>query len=105
MTFLLQATEDDGKVIITADNPISCLFEYAKKVKIPDPDFECVAENLLETWQKGNQTFKKVRLRVALKKITGISFVFLPEKNEFSKASHRGLVFNGHAAPLFPVSR
>ena len=68
MTFLLQATEDDGKVIITADNPISCLFEYAKKVKIPDPDFECVAENLLETWQKGNQTFKKVRLRVALKK-------------------------------------
>ena len=58
---VLQATEEDGKVVITADNPISCLFEYAKKVKIADPDFECVAENLLETWQKGNQTFKKVR--------------------------------------------
>ena len=58
----MQATDDDEKVVITADNPISCLFEYSKKVKIPDPDFECVAENLLETWQKGNQTFKKVRL-------------------------------------------
>ena len=70
--------EDDGKIVITADNPISCLFEYAKKVganwsdafnvtiivkfqvKIADPEFDCVAENLLETWQKGNQTFKKV---------------------------------------------
>ena len=30
------------------------------QVKIPDPEFDCVAENLLETWQKGNQTFKKV---------------------------------------------
>jgi hypothetical protein len=30
------------------------------QVKIPDPDFECVSENVLEFWQKGNQTFKKV---------------------------------------------
>ena len=32
---------------------------YLQK-KIPDPDFDCIAENLLETWQKGNQTMKKV---------------------------------------------
>ena len=25
--------EDDGKIVITADNPVSCLYEYAKKVK------------------------------------------------------------------------
>ena len=25
--------DDDGKVVITADNPISCLFEYSKKVR------------------------------------------------------------------------
>ena len=58
---------DDGKVVITADNPISCLFEYSKKVKIADPEFECVAENLLETWQKGNQTYKKVEYTMQLK--------------------------------------
>ena len=23
---------EDGKVVITADNPVSCLYEYAKKV-------------------------------------------------------------------------
>lgn len=27
-----KASEDDGKIVVTADNPISCLFEYAKKV-------------------------------------------------------------------------
>ena len=25
--------EDDGKIVITADNPVSCLYEYAKKVR------------------------------------------------------------------------
>ena len=30
------------------------------KVKIADPEFSCIAENLLETWQKANQTFKKI---------------------------------------------
>jgi len=59
--------EDDGKIVITADNPISCLFEYAKKVKIPDPEFSCIAENLLETWQKANQTFKKIEYTMQLK--------------------------------------
>ena len=69
-------------MVITADNPVSCLYEYAKKVlkdpnriehsistdlkqltwkvKIADPEFSCIAENLLETWQKANQTFKKI---------------------------------------------
>ena len=27
-------TDEDGKIVITADNPVSCLFEYAKKVDI-----------------------------------------------------------------------
>jgi hypothetical protein len=31
-------------------------------VKIGDPEFECVAEHVLESWQKGNQTYKKVSL-------------------------------------------
>lgn len=60
-------TEDDGKVVITADNPVSCLYEYAKKLKIPDPEFTCIAENLLETWQKANQTFKKIEYTMQLK--------------------------------------
>jgi len=59
--------DDNGKVVITADNPISCLFEYAKKVKISDPEFTCIAENLLETWQKANQTFKKIEYTMQLK--------------------------------------
>jgi len=59
--------EDDGKIVITADNPISCLFEYTKKVKIPDPEFECVQENLLETWQRASQTFKKVEYTIELR--------------------------------------
>ena len=27
-----QPESEDGKVVITADNPVSCLYEYAKKV-------------------------------------------------------------------------
>ena len=27
-----QSEPEDGKVVITADNPVSCLYEYAKKV-------------------------------------------------------------------------
>ena len=29
-------------------------------MKIPDPDFECVSENILDSWQQGNKLFKKV---------------------------------------------
>lgn len=59
--------DDDGKVVITADNPVSCLYEYTKKVKIPDPEFTCVSETVLETWQKANQTFKKIEYTIELK--------------------------------------
>jgi len=59
--------DENGKIVITADNPISCLFEYAKKVKIPEPEFSCIAENLLETVQKANQTFKKIEYTMQLK--------------------------------------
>lgn len=62
-----KAEDENGKIVITADNPISCLFEYAKKVKIADPEFSCIAENLLETWQKANQTFKKIEYTIQLK--------------------------------------
>ena len=45
--------------VIQTANPISALYEYCKKVKYPDPAFECVSENILETWQKNNHTFKR----------------------------------------------
>ena len=35
-------------------------------VKAPDPDFECVSENFLETWQCDNHTFKKTRFTLKL---------------------------------------
>lgn len=68
-----QQDSSDGKIVITADNPVSCLYEYAKKKKIPDPDFDCIAENLLETWQRGNQTMKKIAYTMQLK-IEGKTF-------------------------------
>lgn len=61
--------------VIQTANPISALFEYSKKVKYPDPVFECVSENVLETWQKNNHTFKKteytMKLEVAAKTFFG----------------------------------
>ena len=35
-------------------------------VKVSDPEFECVAENVLETWQKDNHTFKKTEYTMKL---------------------------------------
>ena len=35
-------------------------------VKAPDPDFECVSENVLETWQKDHHTFKKTEYTLKL---------------------------------------
>jgi len=52
--------------VIQTANPISALFEYCKKVKYPDPMFECVSENVLETWQKNNHTFKKTEYTMKL---------------------------------------
>ena len=57
-------------MVITADNPVSCLYEYAKKVKIQDPEFSCIAENLLETSQKANQTFKKIEYTMQVYDLT-----------------------------------
>lgn len=57
----------DGKIAIAADNPISCLHEYTKKVKIPDPEFECVSENVLDSWQgQGGKNFKKTEYTMKL---------------------------------------
>ena len=42
-------------------------------VKAPDPDFECVAENVLETWQKDNHTFKKTEYTIKLQ-VSGQQF-------------------------------
>jgi len=36
------------------------------KVKYPDPVYECVSENVLETWQKNNHTFKKTEYTMKL---------------------------------------
>ena len=35
-------------------------------VKYPDPVFDCVSENVLETWQKNNHTFKKTEYTMKL---------------------------------------
>lgn len=35
-------------------------------MKVADPEFECVAENVLETWQKDNHTFKKTEYTMKL---------------------------------------
>jgi len=63
--------EDDGTPkpaysVIQATNPISALYEYCRKIKAPDPDFECVSENVLETWQRDNHTFKKTEYTLKL---------------------------------------
>jgi len=55
------------KLVITANNPISCLHEYAKKKKIPDPMFQLVAESVLDNIQKGNLTFKKIEYTMCLR--------------------------------------
>lgn len=54
--------------VIQTANPISALYEYCKKgkVKYPDPVYECVSENVLETWQKNNHTFKKTEYTMKL---------------------------------------
>merc|ERR1712141_546236 len=59
--------------VIQTANPISALFEYCKKVKYPDPMFECVSENVLETWQKNNHTFKKTEYTMKLE-VAGKSY-------------------------------
>jgi hypothetical protein len=59
--------------VIQTANLISALFEYCKKVKYPDPMFECVSENVLETWQKNNHTFKKTEYTMKLE-VAGKSY-------------------------------
>ena len=48
----------------------SCFFliftSLSSTVKASDPEFECVAENVLETWQKDNHTFKKTEYTMKL---------------------------------------
>lgn len=55
-----KGAEEDGKIVITAGNPISCLHEYAKKKKIAEPSFDVIGQNVLETIQKGPNSFKKI---------------------------------------------
>jgi len=94
-----KAPDDDGKIVITADNPISCLFEYAKKVKIPDPEFDCVAENLLETWQKGNQTFKKVEYTMQLQ-VDGKTYLAASNTKKAAKQACASEAWNAIRATL-----
>jgi len=94
-----KAADENGKVVITADNPISCLFEYSKKVKIPDPDFQCVAENLLETWQKANQTFKKVEYTMQLQ-IDGKTYLASSNTKKAAKQACAAEAWNAIRASL-----
>jgi len=41
-----KSDEDRKKIVISADNPIACLFEYASKMKIPVPEFTCTANTI-----------------------------------------------------------
>jgi len=52
--------------VIQATNPISALYEYCRKIKAPDPEFDCVSENVLETWMKDNHTYKKTEYTLKL---------------------------------------
>ena len=36
------------------------------EAKIPEPDFECISENVLETWQAESRTFKKTEYTMRL---------------------------------------
>jgi len=93
------AEENDGKIVITADNPVSCLYEYAKKAKIPDPEFDCVAENLLETWQRGNQTFKKVEYTMQLQ-IAGKTYLAASNTKKAAKNATAAEAWNTIRATL-----
>ena len=44
---------------------LSCIL-ISISVKYPDPVFDCVSENVLETWQKNNHTFKKTEYTMKL---------------------------------------
>jgi dsRNA-specific ribonuclease len=94
-----QSESEDGKVVITADNPVSCLYEYAKKVKIADPEFSCIAENLLETWQKANQTFKKIEYTMQLK-IDGKTYLASSNQKKAAKQATAAEAWNAIRATL-----
>merc|ERR1712013_76446 len=94
-----QPESEDGKVVIAADNPVSCLYEYAKKVKIPDPEFSCIAENLLETWQKANQTFKKIEYTIQLK-IDGKTYLASSNQKKAAKQATAAEAWNAIRATL-----
>merc|ERR1712032_417154 len=94
-----QSEPEDGKVVITADNPVSCLYEYAKNVKIADPEFSCIAENLLETWQKANQTFKKIEYTMQLK-IDGKTYLASSNQKKAAKQATAAEAWNAIRATL-----
>ena len=53
------------KKIIRVLRWLSCIL-ISISVKYPDPVFDCVSENVLETWQKNNHTFKKTEYTMKL---------------------------------------
>ena len=34
--------------------------------KLPDPEFECISENILDTWQNAGKMFKKIEYTMRL---------------------------------------
>ncbi|XP_040577108.1 uncharacterized protein [Lepeophtheirus salmonis] len=73
---------------ITSSNPISCLYEYCKKAKFDDPVFECVSENVVETWLKGQQTLKKTEYNMKL---------IVKDKTYYESGSNKKLAKNNVA--------
>ena len=47
-------------------NPKSDFFLSPPTGSLPEPDFDCISENVLETWQKDNKTFKKTEYTMRL---------------------------------------
>ncbi|CAB4057005.1 unnamed protein product [Lepeophtheirus salmonis] len=68
---------------ITSSNPISCLYEYCKKAKFDDPVFECVSENVVETWLKEIHFLTLIAWVIILPILIGIGSIKVPRHFEY----------------------
>jgi len=87
--------------VILNPNPISALHEYCKKAKIPDPEFECVSESVLETWQKGDKTFKKTEYTLRLE-VNGKAYFASANTKKAAKTRVAEEAWNYIRVSMFP---
>ena len=60
---------------------------------------QCVSENLLETWQKGNQTFKKVEYTIQLE-VAGKTYLAASNTKKAAKNATAAEAWNTIRATL-----